>query len=159
MASKEFTHVDKKGRVKMVDVGEKDISLRTASAKSYITLSQDLLSQLSDKELYTRKGPVFQTAVLAGIMAAKNTSQLIPLCHPLPLNSCSVDIVADDNGLEIICRVSCSGKTGVEMEALVGASIAALTVYDMCKSFGHAMIISETKLITKTGGKSDYHAQ
>ncbi len=143
----------------MVDVGLKNPSLRTAQARSLVDLSPELLERLQNNDIQTKKGPVFHTAVLAGIMAAKNTSQLIPLCHPLSLNQCNIEIKPIIGGLEIICDVSCHGKTGVEMEALTGASVAALTVYDMCKSFGHQMVIRETKLISKTGGKSDYHAK
>jgi len=143
----------------MVDVGLKQPSIRTAKARSFVDLSPELLDQLQNNDIHTKKGPVFHTAVLAGIMAAKNTSQLIPLCHPLSLNQCNIEIKPISGGLEIVCDVSCHGKTGVEMEALMGASVAALTVYDMCKSFGHQMVIRETKLLSKTGGKSDYHVK
>ena len=143
----------------MVDVGQKEDTRRSAIARTYIKLPTEILQHLQDNELNTKKGPVFQTASLAGIMAAKNTSQLIPLCHPLSLDKCDVEIIANEGGAVIQCEVSTHGKTGVEMEALTGASVAALTIYDMCKSFGHEMIITETKLISKTGGKSDYHAE
>jgi len=159
MAKKDFTHINSDGQVHMVDVGEKEITKRMAIARSFISLPSEILEGLDNKkDLQTKKGPVFHTAALAGIMAVKKTSDLIPLCHPLPVTKCDVKLTPHEDGIEIICTVSCTGKTGVEMEALTGASIAALTVYDMCKSFGHDMEIRETKLLTKTGGKSDYNA-
>lgn len=120
-------------------------------------MDKAIIDQLQNDEIHTKKGPVFQTAILAGVMAVKKTSDLIPLCHPLAINKCSVDIEVNDNGdIVIDCMVKVSGKTGVEMEALTGASVAALTIYDMCKGFSHNIIIKETKLIEKTGGKSDF---
>jgi cyclic pyranopterin monophosphate synthase len=114
------------------------------------------LALLTSAEIHTKKGPVFQTAILAGIMAAKRTSDLIPLCHPLQLNKCDVNIKVVESKVVVNCTVSCNGKTGVEMEALTGASIASLTIYDMCKAFGHTIRIEETKLIQKSGGKNDF---
>ena len=115
-----------------------------------------ILKELTDNDIITKKGSVFQTARLAGIMAVKKTSDLIPLCHPLSISKCSVDMgFNDDQELEINCTVMLEGKTGVEMEALTGATVAALTVYDMCKSISHDMLIKETVLIEKKGGKSD----
>lgn len=154
---KELSHLDVKGNPTMVDVGEKAVTKRTANAQSIVRLSPVVIDFLRDKDGFSKKGPVFQTAILAGIMAAKKTHDLIPLCHPLPLNKCSIDISINENNEVLIdSLVSTSGKTGVEMEALTGASIAALTIYDMCKSMGHDIIISSTQLISKTGGKSDY---
>lgn len=115
---------------------------------------------MTDGELRNKKGPVVHTAILAGIQATKQTSALIPLCHPLPLDSAKVEIIPeDDEHLRVTCTARTTGKTGVEMEALTGASIAALTLYDMCKSANPAILITELKLVTKTGGKSDYSAQ
>jgi cyclic pyranopterin phosphate synthase len=117
----------------------------------------NLLSNEDKKEIQTKKGPVFQTATLAGIMAVKQTSNLIPLCHPLIIDKIKVDIQFSDNQEVVIhCTVKNTGKTGVEMEALTGASVAALTIYDMCKAMSHEIIIKETKLLKKTGGKSDF---
>ena len=141
----------------MVDVGEKQVTRRTAIARSIVSLPPEVLAQLVDGDLQTKKGSVFQTAIVAGIMAAKKTGDLIPLCHPLGLDNCSINIKLNDgNELVIDCTATITAKTGVEMEALVGASIAALTVYDMCKAMSHDIVIKETKLIEKTGGKRDF---
>lgn len=140
----------------MVDVSEKTISKRTAIAQSIVVLSADIMAQLQHGEIQTKKGPVFQTAILAGTMAAKKTSDLIPLCHPLGLDACKIEIKTADNQVIIKCTCSLSAKTGVEMEALIGASIAALTIYDMCKAFSHDIVIKETKLLEKRGGKSNF---
>ncbi|WP_183572046.1 cyclic pyranopterin monophosphate synthase MoaC [Mucilaginibacter sp. X5P1] len=157
MSEKVLTHLDEQGRATMVDVSEKAISLRTATAQSIVSLPEEVLSQLENGDLKTQKGSVFQTAVIAGIMAAKKTGDLIPLCHPLGLDNCKIDIqLNDDNDVVINCTASITAKTGVEMEALVGASIAALTIYDMCKALSHDIVIKETKLIAKTGGKRDF---
>ena len=153
----EFTHLDAQGNPSMVDVGDKQVTKRVAIAQSIVVLPKMVLDMLQDEEIQTKKGPVFQTAILAGIMGAKNTSNLIPLCHPLPLNKVSIDIQINDNQEVIVtCEAKVSGKTGVEMEALTGASIAALTIYDMCKAFSHDIVIKSTQLMHKTGGKSDF---
>lgn len=152
-----FSHLDKAGKATMVDVSEKAVSKRTATARSVVYLPAAVLTLLTDGDLQTKKGSVFQTAVIAGIMAAKKTGELIPLCHPLGLDNCHIDIsVNNDNQVVIYCTTSITAKTGVEMEALVGASIAALTIYDMCKAMSHDIVIKETKLIEKTGGKRDF---
>lgn len=154
---KKFTHLDKEDNPTMVDVGTKAITERTAVARAIINLEDEILKQLENKDIQTKKGPIFQTAVLAGIMATKKTSDLIPLCHPLAINKVTVDIhINEDRKVEIDCTVKLTGKTGVEMEALTGASVAALTIYDMCKGFSHNIIIEEIKLMKKTGGKSDF---
>lgn len=141
----------------MVDVGDKAETKRTAIAISHVQLPDEMAVHIQDGEIKTLKGPVFQTAIIAGIQGAKRTFELIPLCHQLNLNMVSVDIQLKDKLLvEIICEARCTGKTGVEMEALTGASIAALTIYDMCKAFSHHIIIKETRLLKKTGGKSDF---
>lgn len=153
--SKEFTHIDQ-NKPAMVDVGDKVETKRTAVAQALVHLPEEMAEQVKDGEIKTLKGPVFQTAIIAGIQGAKRTHELIPLCHQLNLNKVSVDIqLKEDLLVEIICEAQCTGKTGVEMEALTGASIAALTIYDMCKAFSHNIVIKKTKLLKKTGGKSD----
>lgn len=142
----------------MVDVTQKAVSHRTATARSIVSLPDEVLQHLTgDGGLQTKKGSVFQTAIIAGIMAAKKTSDLIPLCHPLGMDNCNIAIsINEQQEVVIDCTASITAKTGVEMEALVGASIAALTVYDMCKAMSHDIVIKETKLISKTGGKRDF---
>jgi len=157
MKEEGLTHIDTDGRPAMVDVGEKAVTRRTATAQSIVYLPDEVLAQLVDGDLQTKKGSVFQTAIIAGIMAAKKTGDLIPLCHPLGLENCTVTIQFNDiNEVEVNCTASITAKTGIEMEALVGASIVALTIYDMCKALSHDIIIKETKLIAKTGGKRDF---
>lgn len=152
-----FSHINKKGDPSMVDVGDKRITKREATAQSIVNLPPEVIAIIKNDDLHTKKGPVFQTAILAGIMGAKKTSDLIPLCHPLPMNKCSVDIsINEKNKVIIVCTVKTEGKTGVEMEALTGASIAALTVYDMCKAFSHDIVIEITQLLGKSGGKKDF---
>lgn len=152
-----FTHIDEKGNPSMVDVSQKNITYRTARARSIVALPKEVLDKFSGSDILTKKGSVFQTAIIAGIMAAKKTGELIPLCHPLGLDNCAIHFsFNEDNELEIDCTATITAKTGVEMEALVGASIAALTVYDMCKALSHDIIIKETKLMEKTGGKNDF---
>jgi cyclic pyranopterin phosphate synthase len=153
----EFSHLDKAGKATMVDVSAKQVTHRTATARSIVVLPAEVLAQLTEGDLQTKKGSVFQTAIIAGIMAAKKTGDLIPLCHPLGLDNCSVDIhINDQQEVVIDCTATITAKTGIEMEALVGASIAALTIYDMCKALSHDIVIKETKLIAKTGGKRDF---
>ncbi|HYV90203.1 MAG TPA: cyclic pyranopterin monophosphate synthase MoaC [Chitinophagales bacterium] len=154
---KDFTHLDEQHRPTMVDVNEKKISLRTAVAQSIVVLPDEVLRKFSEGDIQGKKGSVFQTAIIAGIMGAKKTGELIPLCHPLGLENCSISIqLQNENELRIECLASITAKTGVEMEALTGASIAALTVYDMCKALSHDIVIKETKLLQKTGGKNDF---
>ena len=154
---KKFTHLDKEDNPTMVDVGDKDVTVRVAVARALMSVEEEILGQLENNDIQTKKGPIFQTAILAGIMAAKKTSDLIPLCHPLAINKATVNIHINENRkVEIDCTVKVTGKTGVEMEALTGASVAALTIYDMCKGFSHNIIIEEIKLMKKTGGKSDF---
>jgi cyclic pyranopterin monophosphate synthase len=152
-----LSHIDKEGLPSMVDVGEKQATKRTATARSIVILPDEVLQQLFEGDIQTKKGSVFQTAIIAGIMGAKKTGELIPLCHPLGMDNCKVDIQFNEQQeLVINCTASITAKTGIEMEALVGASIAALTVYDMCKALSHDIVIKETRLIEKTGGKSDF---
>ncbi len=148
--------MDSQGNPTMVDVGGKKITARRAVAKSLVVLNEEILEHLTSDEIHTKKGPVFQTAITAGIMAVKRTSDLIPLCHPLPLENCKITIEVLELQAEITCTVSVNGKTGVEMEALTGASVAALTIYDMCKAFSHDIVIKDTRLYEKTGGKNDF---
>jgi len=141
----------------MVDVSGKANTHRTARAQTIVRLPETAMAALSDGELHTKKGPVFQTAILAGTMAAKQTATLIPLCHVIPLDKCAVHIATEGADRVVIeCTVSAQHRTGVEMEALTGASVAALTVYDMCKAFSHDIVIEQTRLLEKRGGKSDY---
>lgn len=150
----------------MVDVGAKTVTRRTARARSIVSLGDAIMQHLSASgltrsgltgaDIQTKKGPVFQTAIIAGTMAAKRTDDLIPLCHSLGLDNCQITITTEGSDAIIDCLVSTEGKTGVEMEALVGASVAALTIYDMCKALSHDIIIRETKLMEKTGGKRDF---
>ena len=155
--SEKLSHVDASGKASMVNVNQKKVTLRTARAQSIVVLTIELLDLIEQDELPSKKGPVFQTAIIAGIMAAKKTGELIPLCHPLGLDNCQIDIQINERREVVINRTaSLSAKTGAEMEALVGASIAALTVYDMCKALSQDIVIKETKLMEKTGGKRDF---
>ncbi|NHA07080.1 cyclic pyranopterin monophosphate synthase MoaC [Mucilaginibacter sp. HC2] len=152
-----LSHLDKQGNPLMVDVSEKQVTHRTATARSVVVLPAEVLQHLTNGDLVSKKGPVFQTAIIAGIMAAKKTGDLIPLCHPLGMDNCNIVIqVNEQQEIVIDCTASITAKTGIEMEALVGASIAALTIYDMCKAMSHDIVIKETKLIAKTGGKRDF---
>lgn len=155
-----LSHLDAQNRPNMVNVGDKPVTRRTAHAIATVVLPPALLELWRDGEITTKKGAVLQTAILGGVMGAKRTSELIPLCHPLPLENCRVEIEVGDDGLATIhCRVQTEAKTGVEMEALTGASVAALTLYDMAKSISHEIVIREIRLVEKTGGKRDLHAK
>lgn len=152
----EFSHINKQNQPKMVDVSQKKSTHRTAIAKATLFLGTEIMQHFSNNRLVTKKGPVFQTAIIAGIQGVKKTSELIPMCHPLQINSVDIDIQPIDNThVEVICKVGIEGKTGVEMEALTGASITSLTIYDMCKGISQDIVIQEIKLLEKTGGKSD----
>ena len=154
---KKFSHLTQEGDPTMVDVSDKQETSRIAIARSIVKLDQAIIDQLENEEIHTKKGPVFQTAILAGIMACKKTSDLIPLCHPIGLSKATIDIsINERKEVVILCTAKVVSKTGVEMEALTGASVAALTIYDMCKGFSHNIVIQETRLIKKTGGKSDF---
>jgi cyclic pyranopterin phosphate synthase len=156
-----LSHLDPKNRPSMVDVGSKPVTRRTAYAVAVIKLPPELMAVLRGGEIATKKGAVFQTAILAGVMGAKRTSELIPLCHPLPLDDCQVTVESDDSlgEVSVHCRVTTHAKTGVEMEALTGATVAALTIYDMVKAVAPGIVIREVRLIEKTGGKRDYRAE
>ena len=151
-----LSHVDEHNRPTMVDVGGKAITVREARARTVVELPPEVLAALDGDEIRSKKGPVFATAIIAGVMAAKKTHELIPFCHPLGLDNCDVTITLDGNRAVIDCRCKVTHKTGVEMEALTGASVAALTVYDMCKALSHDIVIAETRLMMKTGGKKDF---
>ena len=154
-----LSHIDERNNPRMVDVSGKAVSLRTAHARSVVALPAAAMRLLDNGEIMTKKGPVFQTAIIAGTMAAKKTGELIPMCHPIGLEDCRLEIaVAGETEVRIDCYVKVRHKTGVEMEALTGASVAALTVYDMCKALSHDIVIRETRLIEKRGGKSDFTA-
>lgn len=153
-----FTHV-REGRPTMVDITGKNANRRTAVAEARMELGAEIVARFQNNDLQGPKGPVFQTAIIAGTMAVKKTSELIPFCHPLPVENCEFQIIPNETGVAIRCEVSTTGKTGVEMEAMTGASVAALTVYDMCKAMNKAIRIHDLRLISKTGGKSgDFHA-
>jgi cyclic pyranopterin monophosphate synthase len=156
MKNHKLSHIDQAGNPAMVDVSSKKVTLRTAIAQAIVHCGKEILSQIKNNELTTKKGPVFQTAIIAGVMGAKKTSELIPFCHPIGLEDIQIRISHDDQKITIISEAKVSGKTGVEMEALTGASIAALTIYDMCKAMSHDIMIEEVKLMEKRGGKKDF---
>ena len=152
-----LSHIDPTGNPSMVDVSDKTTTKRIAKARSTVVLGSAIMDLLQNDEIHTKKGPVFQTAIIAGVMAAKRTGELIPMCHPLGLENCQIEILVNEKReVEIHCTASVTSKTGVEMEALVGASVAALTIYDMCKAMSHDIVIKETRLMEKTGGKRDF---
>ncbi len=155
----ELSHIDDKNRPTMVDVGDKAVTAREAHARAVVVLPEEVLAALDGNEIQSKKGPVFATAIIAGVMAAKKTHELIPFCHPLGLDNCDVAIALEDGRAVIDCRCKVTHKTGVEMEALTGASVAALTIYDMCKALSHDIVIAETRLMMKTGGKRDFRRE
>lgn len=149
----ELSHFDSQGHSRMVDVGAKDVTTRQARASARVTMAASTLALIRDRR--TAKGDVLEVARLAGIMAAKRTSELIPLCHTLPLDSVAIDFeYADDTRIAITATARATARTGVEMEALVAASVAALTIYDMCKAVDRGMVIERVQLEEKSGGKS-----
>ena len=151
-----FSHLNEKNNPKMVNVSDKKITKRTAIAKATMFLGKEIIAHFNNEELITKKGPVFQTAIIAGIQGVKKTSEIIPMCHPLLINGVDINInIINSEHVEVLCEVIIEGKTGVEMEALTGVSATCLTIYDMCKSISKDIIIKEVKLIEKTGGKSD----
>ncbi len=151
-----LTHIDADNRPRMVDVGAKAVTARSATAQAIVRFPIVVARALRDGGMRAKKGPVIDTAIIAGTLAAKRTHELIPFCHPLAIERC--DIAAGfvtDTDLEIRCTVAISHKTGVEMEALTGAGIAALTVYDMCKALSHEIVVADLRLVEKSGGKRD----
>jgi cyclic pyranopterin phosphate synthase len=154
--SNDFTHVDERRQPAMVDVGGKAVTHRTATAEARVRFPAAVAEALRESGFETSKGPVFHTAIVAGVMAAKRTHELIPFCHPLGIEDCRIEIDMNERGEAVIrCTVSVHHKTGVEMEALTGASVAALTVYDMCKALSHEIVVAELRLVEKHGGKRD----
>ncbi|MDR2800189.1 MAG: cyclic pyranopterin monophosphate synthase MoaC [Desulfovibrio sp.] len=151
------SHVDAQGNVMMVDISGKATTIRAAEADGFISMSDEALQSVRERR--AAKGDVLTVAQLAGIMGAKRASDLIPLCHPLPLENCKVDLAIEAGGIRALCRVKTEGRTGVEMEALTGVSVALLAVYDMCKSLDKGMEISSIRLLKKTGGKSGVYAR
>jgi len=156
MSKKKFTHIDSSGNPSMVDVSEKKITKRSAKAQARVNVGPEIIALIRGNELITKKGPVFQTAIIAGVMSAKNTSSIIPFCHPLGLEDCQIKIQVLGNSIIIDSMATITAKTGVEMEALTAVTVAALTVYDMCKAISHNIIIEEIKLMAKSGGKKDF---
>lgn len=156
MSEHDFTHLDQGLRPRMVDIGSKTVSQRRATAVATVRFPIEVAERLRADGLRSPKGPIIDTAIIAGTMAVKRCHELIPFCHPLPIERCqiSADFI-NDIELQIRCEVGVSHKTGVEMEALTGASIAALTVYDMCKALSHAIVIADLRLLDKSGGKRD----
>jgi cyclic pyranopterin phosphate synthase len=151
-----LTHIDAKSNPTMVDVGEKAVTKRVATAESRVRFPRAVAETLRAQGFSTAKGPVFHTAIIAGTQAAKRTHELIPFCHPLGIEKCKIEIEMHGDEAVIRATVAVHHKTGVEMEALTAASVAALTIYDMCKALSHDLVISETRLVEKTGGKSGY---
>ena len=152
-----LTHLDADGRPAMVDVSDKAVTAREATAECRVRFPAEVARQLHSTGLKSAKGGIVETAIIAGTMAVKRTHELIPFCHPLPIDGCRIQIDwLDDTSLRIECRVKTTHRTGVEMEALTGATVAGLTVYDMCKALSHAIVIGPVKLLGKHGGQRDY---
>jgi cyclic pyranopterin phosphate synthase len=151
-----FTHLDAEAHPTMVDVSGKTATARSAVAESRVVFPAAVAAALRENGLRSAKGPIFDTAIIAGVMAAKRTHELIPFCHPLGIENCRVAIEMDGDAALIRCQVTVHHKTGVEMEALTGASVAALTIYDMCKALSHDIVITDTRLLAKQGGKSTF---
>ena len=152
-----LTHLDAAGLPSMVDVSGKAVSARAATAECRVRFPKEVAAQLHASGLRSAKGGIVDTAIIAGTMAVKRTHELIPFCHPLPIDGCRIVIAWDgDSALKIECTVRTTHRTGVEMEALTGATVAALTVYDMCKALSHRIVIGPAKLLGKRGGKSDF---
>lgn len=153
-----LSHLDADGDIHMVDVGHKTVTTREAVAQGYVVFPKDIYSEIKAADGMTKKGSITQTAHIAGIMAAKRTHDLIPLCHPLPLDKIGLSFSYEDEtcAIKVTSTVRVTHKTGVEMEALTAVSVACLTIYDMTKALSHDIIINDMRLVTKTGGKSDY---
>jgi cyclic pyranopterin monophosphate synthase len=157
MARSGLTHLDARRRPAMVDVGAKDVTERRAVAEACLRLPRKVAQALRASGHRTRKGPVFDTAILAGVMAAKRTHELIPFCHPLALEDCRLEIEhSRPTEIRVRCQVSVHHRTGVEMEALTGAAVAALTIYDMCKALSHDIEIASLRLLAKSGGRRTF---
>ena len=152
----ELSHVNEKGEVQMVGVGKKNITERKAKASGKVLFNEDVWNELMKNDFVLKKGDLVSTVKLAGIMGAKQTPNLIPLCHPLALEKIDVQIQIENRGIKITSEVSMHGKTGVEMEALTAVSVACLTVYDMCKALSHEIQIQNIQLEHKSGGKRNF---
>lgn len=154
---KGLSHVDAANRPTMVDVGGKAVTARSATAEAVVSVPLVVSRELRAHGTRTRKGPVIDTAIIAGVMAVKRTHELIPFCHPLPIEDCAIDIDwRSGRQLRIVCTVRATHRTGVEMEALTGATVAALTIYDMCKALSHDITVGNVRLLAKSGGKRDF---
>jgi cyclic pyranopterin phosphate synthase len=151
-----LTHLDAANRPTMVDVSDKTATRREARAEAKVLLPAAVARALTQTGHRTKKGPVFDTAIIAGVLAAKRTHELIPFCHPLPLSSVKIAVETCRGGLRITCDVAVTHVTGVEMEALTGAAVAALTIYDMCKALSHEIEVGAIRLLAKSGGKRNY---
>jgi len=154
---KELSHIDEAGNASMVDVSGKEATVRVAIASGKVVFPSVVFETLAKQDFLGHKGSIIQTAVIAGIQAVKKTAELIPLCHQINLSKIQIDITPANNALKIVCKVKCNEQTGVEMEALTGVSVSALTIYDMCKALSHDVKISEIQLEQKTGGKNDFN--
>lgn len=155
-----LTHIDSEGRPAMVDVSHKAATQREATAQTAIHLPPEVFSVFANGEIHSKKGPVLSTAIIAGTMAVKRTWELIPFCHPIPIDGIRFEYqIRGDGVLILTCTVKNTAKTGIEMEALTGVSVAALTVYDMCKALSHEIVISDTRLVAKSGGKRHVQAE
>ncbi len=155
-SGKTLTHLDPQGRPAMVDVSAKPATAREALAECRVRFPKEVATQLHDSGLRSAKGGIVDTAIIAGTMAVKRTHELIPFCHPLPIDGCRIAVEwSDPRTLAITCAVRTTHRTGVEMEALTGATVAALTVYDMCKALSHAIVLGPARLLGKRGGKRD----
>lgn len=156
MSRKKLTHLDAENHPRMVDVGAKEVTARVAVAEAVVRFPKEAAKALREGGMRSKKGPVIDTAIVAGTMAAKRTHEWIPFCHPLAIERCRIEAdFVSDTELAIRCEVAVTHKTGVEMEALTGASAAALTVYDMCKALSHEIVIERVRLLEKSGGKRD----
>ncbi len=155
--TKQLSHIDEAGNASMVDVSHKKTSVRTAIASGRVIFPEAIFNTLANQDFLGTKGSIIQTAIIAGIQAVKQTATLIPLCHQLNVSKIQLDITPKDMALYISCKVKCNEQTGVEMEALTGVSVAALTIYDMCKALSHDIRISDIQLEQKTGGKNDFN--
>ncbi|MBC2595479.1 cyclic pyranopterin monophosphate synthase MoaC [Ruficoccus amylovorans] len=158
IANTTLTHLDEHAQPGLVDVSAKQPTVRQAEAEAFVRFEPDAWTTLAQAGFATSKGPISEVARVAGTMAVKQTAQWIPFCHPLPIDGCEFDLTPEADGMRIRCRVSTTARTGVEMEALTGASTAALTLYDMTKSLGHGTEILHIRLLSKSGGKSDFTA-
>jgi cyclic pyranopterin phosphate synthase len=154
--AKKLSHINKDGNANMVDVADKKNTSRAASASGKVVFPENVFKTLVKQDFLSKKGSIIQTAIIAGIQAVKKTSDLIPLCHQIALSKVAIDIQPKENSLVILCTVKCIGQTGVEMEALTGVSVSALTIYDMCKALSHDISITDIQLDKKTGGQNDF---